>query len=229
MSKLKTSEKTIKEKEYWDNVKERGITRRTPNNPVVRFFTDQRLEYIKKRIDFDSVKTCLDVGCGTGFSSSNFPKDKEVIGLDFSRRLLIQNPNKLKIQGSGMTLPFKSNSFDLVYGWEFLHHLDTPEKAVKEMARVTKKYLILFEPNRYNPAIFLYSLYLKSERKQLHYCKSKLLEFLEIIGFNLISCDSVGFVFAGSSPEFSLGVCKHLPFISRAGAFVSLICEKPIK
>lgn len=217
------------EKPYWDDVKDRGMVRRSPNHPVVKFYSKQRLEYLKEKIELDSVKTCLDVACGTGFSSFHLPLDKQITGIDFSYRLLKINPLKSKIQGSGYSLPFRSNSFDLVFGWEFLHHLDNPEKVLSEMVRVTKKYLVLFEPNRYNPVLFFYSLYNKEERRVLRYHKAQMLKLVNLTGLDLISCDTVGWVFAGSSPKFSLKICQHLPYKNKLGIAIAIICKKVIQ
>ncbi len=218
--------KELKEKYFWETVEKTGEIKRPANHPVVKFFSVQRIEYMKKFVDFDSIQSALDVGCGTGFSSAHFPKTIKITGLDFSMRNLRINPLQAKIQGSGYILPFSSNSFDLVYTWDFLHHLEDPEKAVEEMARVTKKYLVLFEPNRNNPIMFLYGLENKNERCLLPFNKKKLLGFLDKIGFNLISCEEVGWVFAGATPLFSLGIYKRLPFVYKFGISNVLICEK---
>jgi len=214
------------EQHYWDNVKERGIIRRSEEHPVVQFFSKQRFDYIKSRIDFDSVKTCLDVACGTGYGSMFFRSEKQVIGLDFSRRLLNLNKSKIKVQGSAKLLPFQSNSIDLVCGWDFLHHIDDSDKVIQEMIRVSKKYLVFIEPNRYNPVIFLYALYLKDERGMLKYCKSNLNKMIKSPHTELIFSDTIQLGTAGGSPEFTLSICKRLPFITRFGAFVVSICKK---
>lgn len=218
--------KEVLEKKYWETVTNAGEIKRSPTHPVVKFFSEQRIEYMKKHIDFNHIQTTLDVGCGTGFSSIHFPSFIKLIGLDFSHRNLIINPLNHKIQSSAYLLPFKSNFFDLVYGWDFLHHLDEPEKSVAEMARVAKKYLVLFEPNSDNPIQHLYAFSNKNERGTLKFNKQKLLSFLEHIKFKLIMCESVGWVFAGASPTFSIEIAKHLPFSHLLGVSVVLICEK---
>jgi len=216
----------LSEKQYWETVKRAGEIKRDARHPVVTFFASQRIEYMKKFINFDTIKNALDVGCGTGFSATHFPSPIDLIGLDFSLRNLRIAPLKTKVQTSAYLLPFSSDSFDLVYGWDFLHHLDLPENAVIEMARVTKKYLVLFEPNRDNPVQFLYAFSNKNERGTLQFNKNKLLEFLDIIKFRLVKCDNVGCTFAGATPTFALGLSKRLPFSHWMGISSVLICEK---
>ncbi len=216
----------VLEKRYWETVKRVGEIKRPAAHPVVTFFATQRIEYMKKFIDFNSIKNALDVGCGTGFSTVHFPSSIKLVGLDFSFRNLTIAPIENKIQGSAYLLPFPSSTFDLVYGWDFLHHLDSPERSVTEMARVAKKYLVLFEPNRDNPIQFLYALSNKNERETLKFNKKRLLELLDNIKFKLIKCDTVGWTFAGVTPTFSLCINKHLPFSHIMGVSVVMICEK---
>lgn len=214
------------EKKYWETTTNAGLVKRLPTHPVVEFYCKQRIEYMKKFIDFESIKTALEVGAGTGFNSFYFPSNIEKVDLDFSLHLLRLNYIKNKIQASGYNLPFNSNSFDLVYCWNFLHHLHEPEKAVCEMARITKEYLVLFEPNRNNPIQFLFGLSNKHERGTLQFNKKKLLEFVKKIKFHLISCESVGWFFAGPTPTFCLKIFKQLPFVHRLGISNVVICKK---
>lgn len=216
----------IFEKQYWDNVNNAGEIKRPANHAVVEFFANQRINYIREFIDLNNIKNALDVGCGTGFSSYHFSPICPVVNLDFSLRLLKFNPSPNKIQASAYYLPFKSDAFDLVYGWDFLHHLDNPINTIKEMARVTKNYLVLFEPNKKNPIQFMYAYSNKNERGTLKYDRQKMLDFLKSIDFQLISCDSVGWVFAGATPAYLLGLIKHLPFRHFIGISIALICKK---
>lgn len=214
------------EKRYWETVTNAGEIKRPVTHPVVHFFSNQRIEYMKKYIDFSLIHAALDVGCGTGFSSFHFPSDVNLIGIDFSYRNLSLNPIMNKIQSSAYSLPFNSNSFDLVYGWDFLHHLDAPEKSILEMSRVTNKYLVIFEPNKNNPIQYIYALSNKNEKGTLKFNKKRLLELLDVIKFRLISCETVGWVFAGASPTFSLGMSERLPFSHPLGISAVMICEK---
>jgi len=214
------------EKDFWEDAKNIGEIKRPPNHPVVKFFSKQRIEYLKKYLDFNSIHSALDVGCGTGFSSYYLSSTMKLVGLDFSYRNLVLNPLKNKAQASAYLLPFQDKSFDLVYGWDLLHHLEYPEKSIQEMARVTRKYLVLFEPNRNNPIQLIYGLVNSQERGTLEFHKRKLLELITKINFRIIVCDSVGWVFAGASPTFSLGLAKHLSFSHKLGISVVIISEK---
>ena len=165
--------KQDQEKVFWEELDQKK--KRSVNHPVVKFYMNQRIEYIKKHLnDFNDVKTVLDVGAGYGYSSYHMPKSVKMTDLDFSFTNLLSNPIKERIQGSALDLPYKDNSFDLVYGWSFLHHLDSPDKAVDEMARITKKYLVLLEPNRNNPVQFAFGILHPREHGTLRFTKRRL-------------------------------------------------------
>jgi len=215
------------EKEHWETTMKSGQVKRPSNHPVVEFYCKQRIDYMKKYIDFKSIKTALDVGAGTGFSSFHFSTNISIIDVDFATRLMQLNPTKNKVQASAYSLPFKSNSFDLVYGWDFLHHISNSTDVVKEMARVTKNYLALIEPNRNNPVQFLYGLSKQSERGTLKFHTGKLLELQRKINFELISCDQIGWLFAGPTPTFLLPLYRRLPFVQKGGIGCIMICKKP--
>ena len=59
---------------------------------------------------------CLDMGCGTGYSSHTILEAGcRVVGLDLSRDMLSQNPNDYqltKIQGDIRNPPFRPNTMD---------------------------------------------------------------------------------------------------------------------
>ncbi len=99
--------------------------------------------------------SALDICCGSGMISEYYAKKgAKVSGIDLSpeavERASIRSKRydfqaEFKIADS-TNLPFPDNSFDIVSVHDGLHHLDTPKKAVKEMARLAKKGVIIIEP-----------------------------------------------------------------------------------
>jgi len=97
----------------------------------------------------------LDICCGSGMSSEFYVKEgADVCGTDISVESISRAkirakkygfPAKFQIANSE-NLPFSNNSFDVVSVHDGLHHLNNPEKAVKEMVRVAKKGVIIIEP-----------------------------------------------------------------------------------
>jgi len=56
------------EKDFWEEAKNIGEIKLPPNYPVVKFFLSQKIECLKKFLDFNSICSDSDIGCGAGFS-----------------------------------------------------------------------------------------------------------------------------------------------------------------
>jgi ubiquinone/menaquinone biosynthesis C-methylase UbiE len=131
-----------------------NLAKHTTKNPISRFFltnfTNLLLEQVKK-LKPDSI---LDVGAGEGFTLEMFRKNKigkKIEGIEYMDDAFIlakQLHPKVSIKkGNIYELPYKKDSFDIVVCTEVLEHLDDPGKALQELKRVTKKYLIVSVPN----------------------------------------------------------------------------------
>jgi len=96
----------------------------------------------------------LDVACGTGrFLSTLFPSKKEIeyTGLDSSKamldkvkkkKLFLDNKKNISLVLSNVEkIPFKDNTFDIIYTFHFLWHIpkEDQKKIILEMMRVLKK------------------------------------------------------------------------------------------
>lgn len=70
------------------------------------------------------------------------------------------NPNAQKTEASVVRLPFQDNSFDLATCSMLVHHLTIEEQqiAIKEMQRVSRKYVFFSEPNRNNLSNLVFAL-----------------------------------------------------------------------
>ncbi len=87
----------------------------------------------------------LDVGCGAGFLSNYLgERGHEVTGLDASPGALSvasahDATNSVRyLQGDALHLPFPDASFDVVCAMDFLEHVEDPERAIAEAARVLR-------------------------------------------------------------------------------------------
>jgi len=93
----------------------------------------------------------IDIGCAQGnFSSGLAALGYNVLGLDIRRKILRYakwKSNKLKIDsryinfivGSTLNLPIADNTYDCILFLEIIEHLNSPEKALKELKRILKK------------------------------------------------------------------------------------------
>jgi ubiquinone/menaquinone biosynthesis C-methylase UbiE len=92
-------------------------------------------------------KRVLELGCGAGSDLLRFAKaGARTTGIDLSPRSASLAKTRLRLyncQGNVLIadaeqLPFKADSFDLVYSWGVLHHTPDTQQAIKEVYRVTK-------------------------------------------------------------------------------------------
>lgn len=101
------------------------------------------------------VDSVLDVGAGTGRAMRKL-KDRwpnaKVAGIEPSDALREVGhkkglgPEEL-LPGTALNMPFEDNSFDYVIETGALHHIATPHVAVREMARVAKKGIMISDNN----------------------------------------------------------------------------------
>ena len=215
------------QKRFWSvNKNARGF-----DHPVVEFFARQRIDYVKEHIDLTTVNTAFDVGCGDGFATHYFSKDIErVEGGDISEFMLENNPidrSLLKvIDAENLDLP--DSSYDLVYLWEVLHHLKDPALAVQEMGRVSKQYVVIFEPNRANVLQFLFGLLNPEERGTLRSSKAYLEGLARQADLEIIACHYCGKIPPNKTPKWLFDLVRRLPFKSTraTGISVAIVARK---
>lgn len=95
---------------------------------------------------FVNNKLVLDIGCATGYGS-NLLKEKgakKVVGIDISTKALEIARKRYQHLGlefhkmDAQTLPFRSNSFDIVTSFEVIEHLPRHEEFVADCRRVLR-------------------------------------------------------------------------------------------
>ncbi|MBE3040849.1 MAG: class I SAM-dependent methyltransferase [Chloroflexi bacterium] len=116
---------------------------RYEGNPAERL----RARVIASLID-PEVDSILDVGCGNGFITKHL-RARRVVGLDPSPEALAHIQGE-HLVGTADHLPFRDGEFDAVVCTEVLEHLSEEvfNKAVKELSRVAKQYIVIGVPYR---------------------------------------------------------------------------------
>jgi ubiquinone/menaquinone biosynthesis C-methylase UbiE len=99
----------------------------------------RKAKIILQNLEVRKTDKLLDVGCGTASYLSIFKCQKT--GIDPSKELLKQAKIPT-VQGKAEELPFPDNSFDIVISLTAIHHAN-PKKAVAEMFRVAKRYIVI--------------------------------------------------------------------------------------
>lgn len=124
---------------------------------------DGRERYCLRCIDklgyeFRGDERVLDAGCGDGYVAGLLrERVREVVGVDVEPSELWQDDPGLTFSvASAEALPFEDASFDVVYSKDSLHHMDAPQRAIAEYARVLEPggTALIVEANRYNPLFY---------------------------------------------------------------------------
>jgi SAM-dependent methyltransferase len=194
---------------YWED-ESHGF--RPPEHPIVRFFASQRWRYLARQMDLSSVQTALDVGCGDGFSSLYAPPHLQVTACDGSLTMLRRHRGARRLQVDAFQLPFRDRSFDLVFCWELLHHVSQPHEVLSEMARVSKRWVIVCEPNPLNPAQFGFAWYDRAHRWVLRFSERYLRKQAKTAGLRVERFARCGWIFPNKTPWGMFDLVKHLPY-----------------
>ena len=212
------------QKTYWED----GGAYRPTDHPVVTLFARQRVAHLLRRGALEGVRTFLDVGAGTGFSSIHYPPEIHVVACDYASGMISTNPIERRVRSSADRLPFKDRSFDAVACWELLHHLEDPVGALREMWRVSRKRVFFFEPNRIHPGHLILGLTRAEERASLRFSPGHIRRLLAAAGYPPPRIhERCGALFPNVTPLPLARVISDLPFrLPVVGISQLVIAEK---
>lgn len=180
----------------WDNIY-RGYSK--PD--IVNDYIYERLisilnKYIKPADDI------IEVGCGSGYIVSYFQKKGHYsVGLDlYEKPLEIAKKVfgvKNLIRGNIFNLPFSNHSFDVVWNEGVLEHFkfNKSVEAAREMARISKNYVIIDVPNR--NSLFVVSKIIKKiigiwpYGYEESYSEKRLKKLMELAGLEVIGTHGI--------------------------------------
>ncbi len=153
-------EKSYYPEQYWSEVAKR-IKSRTGKNVIAGddepFYRYKRKQFLKmlSTIDFEHKKV-LEIGSGPGGNLEYVHQfnPQKLVGVDTSSEMVALASQNLATKNikihkiNGTSLPFESNTFDIVFTATVLQH-NTDEAMLKqlfaEIARVSAKHIFLFE------------------------------------------------------------------------------------
>jgi SAM-dependent methyltransferase len=199
---------------------------RAAGDPVVAAYALPKLKLIERVIPLADASV-LDVGCGNGvFTLYLRDRCRSVAGVDFSARMLSENPCRTLIQADVAQLPVQSNSYDVCFEANVLHHVDSPRQVVEEMARVARRWVVLLEPNRNNPVMFAFGLLVKAERSSLRSHAGGLRKLMQECGLKVRLSLSTGMISQNNTPAALIPLLRYFdgPFLF--GEYVITVAEK---
>ncbi len=187
---------------------------------IFSFFHHSRI--IKTALVGSAPFYLLDVGCGPGVDAITLADYAEkIVGVDFSPQAIkvaqelakeYEKDSKISfLCCDAEKLPFEEETFDAVFCMNFMHHLEKPEKALREMTRVLKKRgkLLVVEMNPRNIQMNIISRLLKHERLILRNSPQYLESLFSQAGFSKIEMSFHEYV---CQPLVSFRLRKKLPF-----------------
>ncbi len=125
----------------------------TNPNPIQQMLIHHFLRTVRDLLTRLSPRVLLDVGCAEGFVSGYAAPAlaaPQVIGVDVDlsalRRAGTLHPEMHRVVGDALALPLPTKAADTVLCTEVLEHIPTPERALAELARVGREYLLLSVP-----------------------------------------------------------------------------------
>jgi SAM-dependent methyltransferase len=159
--------------------------RPNPHSPRIRFSRNFSEKYLK------GAKRILDIGCGIGSytylidSNNCFGIDVDMNALKIAKRYC---SNSDFILASVLNLPFKEESFDIIFMWGVIEYIEneTEKNAIEEIHRtlVPGANLLLSAPNYH----FIYNIVDLEHffrRRQRHIKIKKLIRLITETGFSI--------------------------------------------
>lgn len=126
------------------------------SHPLVRWVERRRLDVLMEFAAAQPESRVLEVGCGAGHVLQRFDGVKRT-GIDLSSTMLERARRRLGaetelLRASAEDLPFEPDSFDVVLCTEVLEHIQNPERALRELARVARRdaRIVVSIPNEAN-------------------------------------------------------------------------------
>jgi len=124
-------------------------------NPLHRRLVDGFEQAVDELLAVAAPRSVLDVGCGEGVLTERWARSlapRPVTGIDLpDSKLQVQwqsraEPNLEFCSGRAESLPFGDGEVDLVAAIETLEHVDQPELALADMARVAHRHVLASVP-----------------------------------------------------------------------------------
>lgn len=118
---------------------------------LIRYYAYMPFIYVLKKINFDENYRILDVGCADGpFLPTLNYYAKNIVATDINKELIDRSNYIVKnllfkskkinlLTSDGQALPFRNESFNLIFCLEVLEHVKDPRIVIEEICRILKR------------------------------------------------------------------------------------------
>jgi ubiquinone/menaquinone biosynthesis C-methylase UbiE len=121
-------------------------------NPIARRLMRGFLDAVTELYRVSAPASVLEVGCGEGELAAHLwrqgprPERLEICDVDLGRLSAGLPPEIAAREASIYALPWPDDAFDLVICCEVLEHLHEPARGLRELARVSRRHVLLSTP-----------------------------------------------------------------------------------
>lgn len=151
---MKTRELEERWNRYWRNYASPTLIGRLSMDLSI-----QMVRKVLKRIQFSTDMPILEIGCGSGRTLGLLKNwgYQRAIGIDYSfdsielcRRNNLKPGREVLLMDAEET-GFPNNSFPLIFAEGVLEHFTDFTPIVREMCRISSRYVLITQPNHYSP------------------------------------------------------------------------------
>lgn len=133
------------------------------NSPVRRYVQQREARFFKKMHKLPAGSQCLEIGCGCGIGAkiiNQFFSPLSIHAIDIDPDMLHTAKRKMTawesvplnlLAADAQKLPFPDRSFDAVFNYGIIHHLENWQSGVQEVSRVLKGNGIFYFEEIYPP------------------------------------------------------------------------------
>ncbi len=198
----------------------------SPLHPGMAADAKLLIKLVREHIPITKDTRLLEVGCGWGVFTFHFDRECKVLGIDTSPGLLQRNPIDKTLLMDVQDMQFEGGTFDVVLAHDTLHHVPDPDKAIREMARVSRRYVVIVEPNILNLANALISIATGEERKAHGFTVSQLERLVARNGLRIVHMRRYGILVPFLTPRFLVPIQRALSFDQPFGLEHLVIAER---
>jgi len=161
------------------------------------FFGDAPRNSIYAQVEWHEVANVADIGCGAGYLTEGLiDRDLHITAIDQSPEMLEVMKSKIgekKITykvGDAETLPVPNDKMNLVMANMYLHHVENPLEAIREMYRILKPggQLIFTDLDKHDN----HFLVTEQHDKWMGFERGDVKDWMSEVGFKEVITDCVG-------------------------------------